>query len=300
MEQNAITIKNFSKSFGELVVIEDLSFDVQAGEIFAFLGANGSGKTTTIRSLLNIYQPDKGELLVFGNRYQPEHSSLLGYLPEERGLYLNSKVLETMVYMGELKGMPRELARKNSMAYLERVELADKAKLQIKQLSSGQQQKIQLGITVINKPKLLILDEPTKGLDPVNRNLMLEILHELNREQNTTILFSTHQMEEAEKIANRLLMIKNGKKVLYGHIDDVKNSFGKNTIHIRFTGKFPQEPKLFTAKIDTNTAELTPLKDINSDQIMQHLIKSDLIIHEFQIGAPSLNEIFIKVSEGDY
>jgi ABC-2 type transport system ATP-binding protein len=299
MEQNAITVKNFKKSFGPQTVIEDLSFEVKEGEIFAFLGANGSGKTTTIRSLLNIYKADSGELLVFGKPYQPEHGSLLGYLPEERGLYLNAKVLETMIYMGQLKGMSKELAEKNSLEYLNRVELTDKINTQIKKLSSGQQQKIQLGITLINKPRLLILDEPTKGLDPVNRSLMLEILMELNHDQKTTILFSTHQMEEAESIANRLLMIKNGNKVLYGNIDEVKNSFGKNIVHVRFTGKFPERPELYKAKIDTNIAELTPEKGVTSDQIMSHLIKSDLIIHEFQIGTPSLNEIFIKVSNDD-
>jgi ABC-2 type transport system ATP-binding protein len=299
MEQNAITIKNFKKSFGTQTVIEDLSFEVKTGEIFAFLGANGSGKTTTIRSLLNIYKADQGELLVFGKEYRPEDGALLGYLPEERGLYLNGKVLETMTYMGQLKGISKELAEQNSLDYLKRVELTDKINTQIKKLSSGQQQKIQLGITVINKPKLLILDEPTKGLDPVNRSLMLEILFELNREQKTTILFSTHQMDEAESIANRLLMIKNGNKVLYGHIDEVKNSFGKNIVHVRFTGNFPEAPKLYKAKIETNIAELTPEKGVTSDEIMSHLIKSDLIIHEFQIGTPSLNEIFIKVSNDD-
>jgi len=297
--EKAIEILNFKKAFGKNVVIEDLSFDVLEGEVFAFLGANGSGKTTTIRALLNIIPPDAGTLKVYGKKYAPSMSSVLGYLPEERGLYINSKVLETMIYMGQLKDMSYQDAKKNALEYLERIDLADKADFKIKQLSSGQQQKIQLGITVINKPKLLILDEPTKGLDPVNRNLMLEIFMELNKNQQTTILFSTHQMEEAEKIANRLIMIKNGDKVLYGDIDEVKRSFGTNIIHITYTGKFPLDKDLYDAKVETNYAELTPKKGISTDKIMRHLIDSDIEIHEFQIGVPSLNEIFIKVSNDE-
>jgi len=297
--EKTIEIINFRKSFDSNLVIKDLSFDVLPGEVFAFLGANGSGKTTTLRALLGILRPDSGVLKVFGQSYNPNMSSLLGYLPEERGLYVNSKVLETMIYLGRLKGMEYETAKTNAMEYLERVGLADKANKQIKQLSSGQQQKVQLGITVINNPKLLILDEPTKGLDPVNRSLMLEIFMELNKKKGTTILFSTHQMEEAEKIANRLVMIKNGDKVLYGDVEKVKESFGTNIIHIKYSGKIPINNSLYLSVIKTNYAELTPKKNISTDKIMRYLIDSSIIIHEFQIGAPSLNEIFIKVSNGE-
>ena len=294
--EKAIEIKNFRKSFGDNVVINDLSFDVNPGEVFAFLGANGSGKTTTIRALLGILQPDSGTLLVYGKQYKPEMSNILGYLPEERGMYINSKVLETMIYLGQLKGMTANDAKQNALKYLERVELSDKANNRVKQLSSGQQQKIQLGITVINHPKLLILDEPTKGLDPINRNLMLDIFLELNKHEGSTILFSTHQMEEAEKIAERLIMIKNGDNALYGSVDEVKKSFGNNIIHLRFSGKLPLDEKLYTADVEANYAEITPIKNITTDQILRKLVNSDIIIHEFQIGAPSLNEIFIKVS----
>jgi ABC-2 type transport system ATP-binding protein len=266
------------------------------GELFAFLGANGSGKTTTIRCLLDIYQPDSGELLINGQKYSTDMASILGYLPEERGLYNNSAVLETMEYFGMIKGMTQKDAQTAAMDYLEKVGLADKAFNKIKTLSSGQQQKIQLGITIINRPKLLILDEPTKGLDPVNRELLLDILKEMNKDDETTIFFSTHQMDEVEKIADRLLMLKDGRSVLYGAVNKVRKDFGENIIHLEFTGKFKPNPKLFTARTETNYAELTPLPKVESDKILDYLVSSGLNIRKFEVAAPSLNEIFIKVA----
>lgn len=294
---NIVEIKNFSKSFGNSQVIDDLSFDVHTGEIFAFLGANGSGKTTTIRALLGIFQADKGELLINGQEYGPEHAELLGYLPEERGLYLQANVLETMTYFGQIKGLSQLEAKERSMRYLERVELADKAKTKIQKLSSGQQQKIQLGITIINRPKLLILDEPTKGLDPVNRNLLLEILMELQNENGSTIVFSTHQMDEAEKIADRLVMIKQGRRALYGEVDEVKRSFGENTIRLSFSGKLPQNNELYTAKVENRTAAIIPHDGIKPREVLNYLVKAGVEIASYQVTAPSLQEIFIKVSQ---
>ncbi len=297
MSDSIITVKNFAKSFGRKKVIKDLSFEVEKGEIFAFLGANGSGKTTTIRTLLNIYKPDNGELLIDGKPYSPNDAQILGYLPEERGLYLSSKVLETMIYFGQLKGLTKEDAQSNAIKYLKRVELMDKTQETIKKLSSGQQQKIQLGITVINDPKLLILDEPTKGLDPVNRNLLLELLMEMNQ-KGTTIIFSTHQMEEAEKIADRILMIKNGERRLYGQIDEVKAQFGSNTIHVRFNGKFPSNSKLFHATVSHHVAEITPGENVSTNEVLKYLLSKVEVI-DFKIGVPSLNEIFIKISQAN-
>lgn len=294
---NIIEIKNFSKSFGDTLVIDDLSFDVHAGEIFAFLGANGSGKTTTIRTLLGIFQADSGELLINGQEYGPEQAELLGYLPEERGLYLQANVLETMTYFGQIKGLSQLEAKERSMNYLERVELADKAKTKIQKLSSGQQQKIQLGITIINRPKLLILDEPTKGLDPVNRNLLLEILLELQNENGSTIVFSTHQMDEAEKIADRLVMIKQGRRALYGEVNEVKHSFGENTIRLGFAGKLPQNDELYTAKVENRTASILPKDGVKPREVLSYLVKAGIDITNYQVTAPSLQEIFIKVSQ---
>ena len=164
-----IQIKNFSMKFGTKTVIKDLSFEVMRGEVFGFLGSNGSGKTTTLRALLGLYEPTAGELLIDGKQFAVEDGVKLGYLPEERGLYKKEKVIDTMIYFGRLKGLSQEEARTFSMNYLERVDLSNKAKTRLDKLSGGQQQKIQLGVTIMGDPELLILDEPTKGFDPVNR-----------------------------------------------------------------------------------------------------------------------------------
>ena len=293
-----ITVKDFSKSFGNKKIIKDLDFEVFEGDIFAFLGPNGSGKTTTLRCLLGIYKTDKGELLINGKSYVPSDSSILGYLPEERGLYLTSRVLETLIYFGELKGLTREKAKKSGLEYLKKVDLLDKKNVEIKKLSSGQQQKIQLGITIINDPKVLILDEPTKGLDPVNRNLLLNILLDLNK-KGSTIIFSTHQMEEVEKIANRLVMIDNGKRALYGEVNKVRESFGDDSIQVLFNGKFPKDNKLFTSEVKNNYAVINPKDGVRSEEVLKYLVDSKLNITKFEVSAPSLNEIFIKVIEQD-
>ncbi len=291
-----VTIKNFSKSFHSNKVIKDLSFEVQRGEIFAFIGANGSGKTTTLRTLLNIYHPDEGKLLINGKTYSPDRTKIIGYLPEERGLYTTSKVLETMVYFGQLKGMTKGQAEKEALIYLKKVELINKKDETIKRLSSGQQQKIQLGMTILNKPKLLILDEPTKGLDPVNRELLINLLLELNQ-KGATIIFSTHQMEEAEKIAQRILMIKDGQKALYGDLSDIKEMFGSNTLYVEYSGQFPENKKLYQAIVNPKVAEITPEAGVNTEEVLKYLINTRIKIHSFKKTTPSLHQIFIRISK---
>lgn len=220
-----IQIKNFQMKFGDKEVIKDLSFEVFRGEVFGFLGSNGSGKTTTLRALLGLYQPTAGRLLIDGKPYAVDGGISLGYLPEERGLYKKEKVLDVMLYFGELKGMTRQAARDFSLAYLKRVKLEDKADTRLDKLSGGQQQKIQLGVTIMNDPQLLILDEPTKGFDPVNRRLLMNIVEEKQR-QGATIVFVTHQMEEVERLCDRAILLKDGKARAYGAIGDIKKKFG--------------------------------------------------------------------------
>ena len=220
-----VEIRHFQMAFGDKVVIQDLSFEVQRGEVFGFLGSNGSGKTTTLRALLGLYEPMAGELLVDGKSYTVEDSVKLGYLPEERGLYKKEKVIDTMIYFGRLKGLSQEEARTFSMNYLERVGLSDKAKTRLDKLSGGQQQKIQLGVTIMGDPELLILDEPTKGFDPVNRRLLMNIIEE-RRKAGATVVFVTHQMEEVERLCDRLILLKDGRSAAYGTLAGVKKQFG--------------------------------------------------------------------------
>jgi ABC-2 type transport system ATP-binding protein len=298
MSGKFITVKEFSKSFGKTKVIHNLSFGVEKGEIFAFIGGNGQGKTTTIRALLGLLTPDSGELLIKGEKYSPERSSLLGYLPEERGLYTSSEVFETMIYFGEIKGMTKNDAKARAAEILDMVGLSDKKNSKIKKLSSGQQQKIQLAITIINSPELLILDEPTKGLDPVNRDLFMQLFLDMNR-RGSTIIFSTHQMDEAEKVADRILMIKAGRRVLYGDLQDVKKQFGQ-TVQVNFSGDFPVNEQLYSARTENRFAELTLKEDTDPSTVLKYLIDKGLKIERFEVTTPSLNEIFIRVSNNDF
>lgn len=235
-----VSIDRFSLSIGGREIIKDLSFEIAAGEVFAFLGANGSGKTSTIRSLLGIYTPSSGQLLVNGSKLEPQSAEAVGYLPEERGLYTRAKVLDTMTYFGELKGLEREEAKQASLEFLEEVGLADKANDKIKKLSGGQQQKVQLGVAVLGNPKLLILDEPTKGLDPMNRKLLLDIVDE-RRKNGTAIIYTTHLMEEVERLADRLLILKDGKAHAYGSVAAVKKKFKSKSIEDIFVSIYNEK-----------------------------------------------------------
>lgn len=240
MKKPIVSITDFHLVIGEKEIVKELNFEIYPGEVFALLGANGSGKTSTIRSLLGIYQPTEGSLLINGKRYTPEQARTVGYLPEERGLYTRSKVLDTMIYFGELKGLTYQEARDFSLAYLERVDLADKANVKIKKLSGGQQQKVQLGVAIIGDPKLLILDEPTKGLDPVNRKLLLDIVDELQG-RGAAVIYITHLMEEVERLADRLLILKDGKARAYGSVEAVKKEFKSSSIEDIFVSIYSEK-----------------------------------------------------------
>ena len=224
-KKEVVSINHFSMKFSNKIVIKDLSFKVYKGEIFGFLGSNGSGKTTTIRALLGLYGSTEGELLIDGKTFSVSSGLKLGYLPEERGLYKKESVIDVMMYFGQLKGLSKKEARKCSEAYLERVNLSDKAKIRVDKLSGGQQQKIQLGITIMNNPELLILDEPTKGFDPVNRRLLMDIIEE-HQQKGATVIFITHQMEEVERLCDRIILLKDGVSHAYGTVKEVKDKFG--------------------------------------------------------------------------
>ena len=292
IEKNVISIKDFELSFGSKKIIHGLNFEVKKGEIFGFLGSNGSGKTTTIRALLGIYQADSGELLINGEEFSPEKFGAIGYLPEERGLYKKEKVIDVMQYFGRLKGLSKKEAQEFSKKYLKRIGLEDKANLNIDKLSGGKQQKIQLGITIMGKPDLLILDEPTKGFDPVNRQLLMDIIAEENA-QGATIVMVTHQMEEVEKICNRALLLKDGKVKAYGTVDEIRNQFGKQRIILEFVGELPKSDKFEIIKKDANYAELSP--KVDSQEILKELVSNNLQIINFKVQKSTLNEIFLEI-----
>lgn len=224
MKKAIVEVRDFAMSFGKTEVIHDVSFEVKKGETFGLLGSNGSGKTTIIRALLGIYQPAAGELLLNGEPYSVDKGVRLGYLPEERGLYKKETVLDVMVYFGQLKGMTQTEARQWSLKYLERVGLDEKARKKIDTLSGGQQQKVQLGVTIMNDPELLILDEPTKGFDPVNRRLLMDIIEE-HQAKGATVIFVTHAMEEVERLCDRIVLLKDGGVAEYGTVASIRKKY---------------------------------------------------------------------------
>lgn len=241
-KKKIVEIRHFKMKFGDKIVIKDLSFDVFQGEVFGFLGSNGSGKTTTLRALLGLYEPTAGELLIDGKPYAVDSQINLGYLPEERGLYKKEKVLDVMIYFGQLKGLSRDEAKEFSLNFLKRVNLTDKAGMRLDKLSGGQQQKIQLGVTIMGDPELLIMDEPTKGFDPVNRRLLMNIIEE-RRKAGATIIYVTHQMEEVEQLCDRLILLKDGQAAAYGTLAEVKKQFGGASMDDIFVKVYGGEAK---------------------------------------------------------
>ncbi|HXD60609.1 MAG TPA: ATP-binding cassette domain-containing protein [Lacisediminihabitans sp.] len=290
-----VHIDHFAMTFGKTRVINDLSFDINRGETFGFLGSNGSGKTTTIRALLGIYEPTAGILHIDGKPFKPEDGNSLGYLPEERGLYKKESVIEVMVYFGRLKGLTHQAAKDWSMAYLERVALADKATVRLDKLSGGQQQKVQLGVTIMNKPELLILDEPTKGFDPVNRRLLMDIIED-QKKAGATVMMVTHQMEEVERLCDRVILLKDGRAEAYGTIGEVQDQYGGEIIRLRHSGGAIPPSKHYDITLQqANYAELAMTDDADESVILRELVEGGVQVRGFSTSKLSLDDIFVRV-----
>ncbi|MBP8979011.1 ATP-binding cassette domain-containing protein [Candidatus Dojkabacteria bacterium] len=296
MRDDLIHIENFSKSFGDLKAVDDLSFDVKKGEVMAFLGANGSGKTTTIRCLLKIYTPDRGKLLIHGEEYSEKLNSKIGYLPEERGIYKDVTPLEILEYTAVLRGFSHSDAKFRAEKYLKEVDLFDHRIKKIAQLSSGMQQKVQLGTALIHEPEILILDEPFKGLDAMNRQLFVDKFIE-QAKKGTTVLYSTHVIDEAQKMSDSVVMIREGKRVEYGTVSEVRKRYGSNNIVIEFSGKAPEkDTKLYRSTVTNTTAEIAPKdEDTDPNDVIAELVKNGTKIIKMEVDAPSLNDIFIEL-----
>ncbi len=289
-----VHIRDFRMDFGNQTVIRDLSFDVQAGETFGFLGSNGSGKTTTLRALLGIYQPTAGTLHIGGKVFEPQGGTRLGYLPEERGLYKKEAVLDVMVYFGRLKGLGRQEAKDWSRNYLDRVSLADKATTRLDKLSGGQQQKIQLGVTIMNDPELLILDEPTQGFDPVNRRLLMDIIEEQKR-AGATVIMVTHQMDEVERLCDRLLLLKDGTAEAYGTVEAIQDQYGRTIIRIRHSGLLPASDRYEITLTERDYSELAPHPGTDAADILRELVELGVAVRSFTPARTSLEDIFLKI-----
>jgi len=290
-----INVNGISKSFGKTQAVNDVSFEVQKGRIFGLLGPNGAGKTTTIRMINYILTPDTGSIGINGIEASPETQKMIGYMPEERGLYKKMKVFDQLMYLTQLKGMDRHDAKKAIDYWLDRFDAFDWKKKEISELSKGMSQKIQFIATIAHDPDIYIFDEPFSGLDPINSETLKEIIIEL-RDKGKTILFSTHRMEQVEQMCDDICLFNNGKAVLTGKLREIKASFGENTINLEFDGDSAFLDKLEEVRINNRSTNFAEIRVLN-DQSMQDILKLAMDhseIHKFERIQPSLTDIFIS------
>jgi ABC-2 type transport system ATP-binding protein len=290
-----LAVRDVSKTFENVRAVDGVSFTVRGGTITGLLGRNGAGKTTTIRMITGIFMPDSGSIAWLGAPGGGEFRDRIGYLPEERGLYKQMKVIEHLLFLAEIKGKRGPGVRRSIDRWLERFELGEKRGAKVEELSKGNQQKIQLIGTLLHEPDLIILDEPQSGLDPVNMVLVRNLLREL-RDEGRTILLSTHMMGEAERMADEIVLIHRGKVVLSGPLDEVRGAYGRNTLHMEFEGDgafLSQLPQVRRSEVRENNAELWLVEGADPQKILAEAI-GRLRILRFELAAPSLEEIFIE------
>jgi ABC-2 type transport system ATP-binding protein len=284
------------KQFSTVLAVDDVSLEVKRGSIFGLIGPNGAGKSTTIRMLLNIIKPDSGTITYNGKPFNDSVRNQIGYLPEERGLYKRNGLLDTIIYFSTLRGISPSEAKKKGVEWLERFNLQLYAKRKVEELSKGNQQKAQFITTIIHNPDLVILDEPFAGLDPVNQIMMKDIFTEM-KQQGKAIIFSTHQMESAEKLCDELCLINRGKIVLEGTIKQAKQRFGTNSLHLEFDGDgkfFSSLPFVKKATVYENYAELSLNGDVSAKEILTAVLPK-IELRKFEFVEPSLNSIFLEV-----
>ena len=282
------------KTFERNVAVRDVSFALEPGQVLGMVGPNGAGKTTTIRMLLDIIRPDRGQVLLFGAPFANEHRALLGYLPEERGLYRDLPVGETLEYLGRLKGMRSTDARRRAQEVLSRLGMSEHREKKIKELSRGMGQLIQLAASIMHRPDLLVLDEPFSGLDPVNLRLVKEVLGELRRD-GVAIILSTHQMNQVEELCDQVLMIDQGRVVLSGAVEEVRSSFGKGSIVVEGDGIPSDLPGVLKVNDHGAYQELVMSDGTSATAVFRALADRNVEVRRFQVSAMPLEEIFILV-----
>lgn len=300
--ENTVQVNNVTKTFTETVAVDQLSFQVKPGEIFAMLGPNGAGKTTTIRMILDILRPDSGTIQVLGGSPDRIAMDRVGYLPEERGLYRDLPVKECLAYLGELKGLSRGVALSRSIDWLERVGLEDAMDKKVSALSRGMQQKAQFIATVLHDPDLLIVDEPFAGLDPVNTMLIKDMIYDL-KDKGRTVIMSTHMMHQIEEMADRLLMVNEGRLVLYGKVSDIQSQFASHSVYVSGDGDWMSLEGVEEVAFDRDEKayKLLLSEDYSADTFLRDATRhSDFRIDRFQVALPALDEIFVQVAGGNH
>ena len=283
-------VEHLRKTFDNRHILEDISFSVNKGEVFGLLGPNGAGKTTLIRTILDIFRPDAGTISLFGRTFSDDIKDAIGYLPEEGSLDKEIPVSECIRYFAELKHVDAIDRKMNE--WLERLDLTEYQNKKIQELSKGMHRRLQFILAVIPQPDLLILDEPFSGLDPLNIKTLKDILLDL-RDKGTTLIMSTHQMDEVERMCDRILMLNDGKMVLYGSLDEIRRQFGLS-VEVRYEGRLPYIDHILGINDYGNTAELIVEKDADTQAILKTLAAS-VTIRKFEVKQRSMNEIFIEV-----
>ena len=293
-----VDLVGVTKAYDSKIAVDNLSLSIEAGQMFGLLGPNGAGKTSSIRMMMGITMPDSGEVRLFDSRFERKSLDRVGYLPEERGLYRKMKVIEQLAFFGEMHGIAQAEARKRAVNWAERLQIADALPKRTEELSKGMQQKIQFIASLLHDPQLVIMDEPFSGLDPVNTTLLERTLIEL-KEQGKAILFSTHRMDQVEKLCDSICLVNKGKAVLSGRVREIKATYERNRVLVEFEGDpaFLQSSEVLEAKNFSGHAELK-LKPHGDSQKLLHEAASMARIFRFELVEPSLEEIFIQTVGG--
>jgi ABC-2 type transport system ATP-binding protein len=290
-----IEVNNITKSFGAQKVVDGVSFEVNDGEIFGLLGPNGAGKTTTIRILLDIFKPDSGSISILGGPMSETKKDLIGYLPEERGLYQDIALDKCLIYLATLKGISKQEARKRVATWLERFDLSAHSRKKMKELSKGMQQKAQLIATLVHEPRIVIIDEPFSALDPVNTQMVKDILKEL-RQKEITIVMCTHQMHQVEELCDRLVLINNGKSMLYGKLEEIQDHYAGHGVVVKTHGELPDLNFVVQSeKINGSSYRVNLPAGITAQQYLRLLVEKNVAVEQFEVAVPTLDEIFIQV-----
>ena len=297
---NILEVHNLRKYFATQKAVDDISMNIEEGSIFGLLGPNGAGKTTLLRMITGIFYPDSGEIIFNGKKFNPEKDvEQIGYMPEERGLYKKMKIGEQAVYLAQLKGLSKADANTKIKAWFERLEMESWWNKKVEDLSKGMSQKLQFVTTVLHNPKLIILDEPFSGLDPVNANLIKDEIFNLAK-NGTTVIFSTHRMEQVEEICDHIVLVNKGQKILDGTLVNIKNEFKEN-IYSLGAGNLPAQissPLFEVVKNEPDKLSIRLNDNTRQNEVLQYFINEKAAIYSFNEVLPSLNEIFIKLVEG--
>jgi ABC-2 type transport system ATP-binding protein len=291
---NTVEVSQVNKSFKGVKVVDDISFNIVQGEIFGMVGPNGAGKTTTIRMLMDIIKPDSGDIKILGEPINEAVKNLIGYLPEERGLYKKLTVTESLYYLASLKNMRRSQARDRATQLLERVNMLPHKDKKTEELSHGMGQLIQFVATILHNPQLVILDEPFAALDPVNTQVLKDFIREL-RNQGKAVVMSTHMMNQVEELSDRILMINKGHVVLYGSLDEIKTRYRNNSVFIECDHLPESISGIVGSKNHGKYVELFLDGQTSPQVILKDLVSKGVVVDRFEISTPSLNEIFIQV-----